>query len=250
VRFSQGNLQYNAAQNDWRFAEHQYDMIGAANANIASDYDGYIDLFGWGTSGYNGKNPWMTSTTQTDYGDGANDIAGTEYDWGVHNAISNGGNEAGKWRTLTKAEWEYIVRGRADDDILFATGSVDGVNGLILLPDDWALPEGATFTPSTQKNLIFSSDGYYNSNEDNFSHNTYTLDQWNTMEQAGAVFLPAVGYRDGTTVSSSDFAHYWSTTQNGIYAAYYMNVSKLSVAPKNQLSRKYGLGVRLVRDTE
>ena len=70
VIFAGGNLQYNAAQNKWRFAEHQYDIIGDAsgsgnitgtkNNGVAyagtitdrSTQDKWIDLFQWGTSGY------------------------------------------------------------------------------------------------------------------------------------------------------------------------------------------------------
>ncbi|MBQ3677498.1 MAG: hypothetical protein II926_09075, partial [Bacteroidales bacterium] len=52
VYFSQANLQYNASSNVWRFAEHQYDIIGEDNSNISKSYNGWIDLFGWGTSGY------------------------------------------------------------------------------------------------------------------------------------------------------------------------------------------------------
>ncbi len=52
VSFSKGNLQYQASTNTWRFAESQTDYIGAANKNISATYDGWIDLFGWGTSGY------------------------------------------------------------------------------------------------------------------------------------------------------------------------------------------------------
>ena len=53
VMFSKGNLQYQANPGTWRFAENQYDVIGADNGNIASDYTGWIDLFGWGTWGSN-----------------------------------------------------------------------------------------------------------------------------------------------------------------------------------------------------
>ena len=49
VTFSKGNLQYHPAKKQWRFAEHQTDYIGDANRNISSTYDGWIDLFGWGT---------------------------------------------------------------------------------------------------------------------------------------------------------------------------------------------------------
>ena len=36
IYFSQGNLQYQASTGTWRFAEHQYDMIGSDNSNISS----------------------------------------------------------------------------------------------------------------------------------------------------------------------------------------------------------------------
>ena len=52
VQFAQGNLQYQASSNTWRFAEHQYDIVGDAtignvyengvksdNTAISSDYD-------------------------------------------------------------------------------------------------------------------------------------------------------------------------------------------------------------------
>ena len=65
VRFSQGNLQYCASSNIWRFAESQWDYVGSQNplhgnpcgtvtgsdnGNISQTYNGWIDLFGWGTS--------------------------------------------------------------------------------------------------------------------------------------------------------------------------------------------------------
>ena len=33
VHFSQGNLQYQASTNTWRFAEHQYDYVGTQTAD-------------------------------------------------------------------------------------------------------------------------------------------------------------------------------------------------------------------------
>ena len=64
VVFSPGNLQYNATegthecadgtnkQGTWRFAPNQYDTIGSANLNKASDYVGWTDLFVYASSGY------------------------------------------------------------------------------------------------------------------------------------------------------------------------------------------------------
>lgn len=63
VRFSRGNLQYQASTGTWRFAENQYDTIGADNTNISATNTGWIDLFGWST----GNNPTNTSTNNGDY---------------------------------------------------------------------------------------------------------------------------------------------------------------------------------------
>ena len=50
VYFSKGNLQYRATTGTWRFAEHQYDIVGKDNNKISETYDGWIDLFGWATT--------------------------------------------------------------------------------------------------------------------------------------------------------------------------------------------------------
>ena len=58
VYFAKGNLQYRASTDTWRFAENQWDTIGSANMNRSSTYDGWIDLFYYGTSGYNNCFPY------------------------------------------------------------------------------------------------------------------------------------------------------------------------------------------------
>ena len=234
VYFSQGNLQYQASTSTWRFAEHQFDMIGDDNAKISESYEGWIDLFGWGTSGYNSKNPYMTSTSYGDYGDGSNDIAGTNYDWGVYNKISNGGNAAGMWRTLTNSEWNYVISNRTDARYLRGTAIVNGVNGLILLPDNWTLPTGVTFTYG----------------EDGWSQNTYSASDWSKMEANGAVFLPAAGYRDGTDVNSvGSNGDYWSSSASDSFYANSLSFYRYDVYTGNY-GRYGGLSVRLVQDVK
>ena len=133
VYFSQGNLQYQASTNTWRFAEHQWDYVLAYYRNSSFKNDFWIDLFGWGTSCYNGKNPYMTST-----------------------------NQAGMWRTLTKSEWNYLISGRAQANRLMGQGRVNNVNGLILLPDSWATetPSSVRFTyaPGNYSTNVYSLD--------------------------------------------------------------------------------------------
>ena len=233
VYFSQGNLQYQASTGTWRFAENQYDIIGDDNANISSTNSGWIDLFGWGTSGYNGKNPYMTSTDYSDYGDGYNDIAGTNYDWGVYNKISNGGNQAGQWRTLTQSEWSYVISNRTDARYLRGTATVNGVKGLILLPDNWTLPTGVTFT--------YGEDGWW--------QNTYSASEWSKMEANGAVFLPAAGSRDGTSgYRVGTYGYYWSSSCNYGYGACGMDFYYDYVSADNFGYRGRGFSVRVVQD--
>ena len=238
VQFSQGNLQYQASTKIWRFAENQYDFVGNDNANISNDYSGWIDLFAWGT----GRNPTLSSTERTDY---------VVYDeWG-NNAISNGGNRTKWWKTLDMFEWKYLFYYRPNADELFGLGSVNGVNGTIILPDDWVKPEGVTFNPSRKKGLADdeeNKDIIYNSNEDNYTHNTYTAAQWKLMESAGAVFLPAAGCRYGIYM---DFVgtggSYWSMTAGGDYKSYYFSYNIFGLSTQSYYDRCIGRSVRLVR---
>ena len=189
VVFSQGNLQYQASTQIWRFAENQYDTIGADNANISSTNTGWIDLFGWGT----GNNPTLATEDYDDYQ--------TFTDWGT-NPISNGGNAANAWRTLTTDEWAYIYRGRSNADNLWGLATVNGVRGFIFLPDNWTTPSGLSFTAKTK----------------NWRSNQYSLDDWSQMETAGAVFLSAEGMREGTTIYSvGSSGLYWSSTPSNDY---------------------------------
>ena len=208
VYFSQGNLQYQASTNTWKFAENQYDYVGSTNGNISSSYSGWIDLFGWGTSGYNhGANcyqPWSTSTSYSDYYAYGNsqynlyDQTG-QADCG-YNPISNGGNTANQWRTLTQSEWNYLFNTRTTiSGIRYAKAIVNDISGVILLPDDW---ETSTYSLNDT-----------DSSSASFSSNTISSTQWTTFEDAGAVFLPAAGYRRGNAVGYvGSRGYYWSAS--------------------------------------
>ena len=227
VRFSMGNLQYRASNNSWRFASAQYSVLGSANDNISSSNSGWIDLFGYGTSGYNGAYPYNSSISGT-YPN--SNISGTQYDWGVHNAISNGGNTVGIWRTLTNSEWSYLLNNRPNASVKRGSGSVNGVYGLIILPDSWTIPSGCTFSPTT--------------------HNTYSLTQWNSMQSAGAVFLPFAGYRSELQTLTSYWSHYWSSTivNASSSQAYFVKVENDGLWRISSEYTAHGNPVRLVVD--
>ncbi|MBO4575187.1 MAG: PEGA domain-containing protein [Bacteroidales bacterium] len=235
VHFSKGNLQYQASTNTWRFAEHQWDRIGKTNKNISSTYSGWIDLFGWGTSGYKGKDPWMTTMIETDYGEGFNDIAGTDYDWGIYITKTNGGGI--NWRTLTKDEWDYLFNKRnTSSGIRYAKAMVYGVRGVILLPDDWDID-----TYNLKKT---------NKRGAGFGRNDISTTDWiNKFEANGAVFLPCAGVRFEKwiplTLINSGF--YWSASLHDNGFAYQLHFDSLGLSANNP---DVGNSVRLVCDVE
>ena len=235
VVFSKGNLQYQPSTRTWRFAENQWDIIGEDNRNISDTYTGWIDLFGFGT----GDAPTKASQEPADYA--------VFTDWGT-NKISNGGNKANEWRTLSADEWEYLFHGRANAERLFGLGMVNGVLGCVVLPDSWKLPAGLVFTPSTTKGLVWTDNHYENPNSGNFYHNTYDLDQWQQMEKAGAVFLPSCGCRIGTvTKSTGNFGFYHSSTI--LYGTYTPSLyfCWIYTVPRNYYNTFNASGVRLVK---
>jgi len=269
VYFSQGNLQYQHQDSVgiWRFAENQYDYIGNANSHISQSYSGWIDLFGWGTSGYNhGGNcyqPWSTSSNSNDYyaygawNKNLSDENGTA-DWGC-NAITNGGNQENQWRTLSKSEWDYVLFDRNTTsgirfakatireqiiDTIFLTDTIlintvfNDVHGIVLLPDNW-------------------SESAYILNDANVSGAPYETNiildnMWQYIEAVGAVFLPAAGDRNGFSniLYPNQMGYYWSTTYCDSQYSYFLSFSNQSVNANDRFYRFFGRSVRLVRNVE
>ena len=216
VYFSQGNLQYigSAETPYWKFADHQWDCLGTTTGQNSADQNVDRDLFGWGTSGYDHGatcyQPWSTSESYSDYfayGSGTNNLFDQtgQADWG-YNDIINGGNIENQWRTLERHEWDYLWWYRPG--IRYAHAQVNDVNGTIIFPDSW---DTTYYKPNN-----------YNSDVANCADNVLTIDQWLGLEQHGAVFLPAAGYRRGTSVNDvGSGAIYWSSTRGDNYAAIY-----------------------------
>ena len=224
VTFSPGNLQYHAANDEWRFAPNQTDYIGEDNANISVTYNGWIDLFGWGT----GNNPTNSTTDYDDYQ--------TFVDWGV-NKIGN--YSPNTWRTLTYDEWDYIIYDRSNASNLNGVAQVNGVNGLILLPDAWQCPSGVTFKSGFHNNY---GTEYY------AAYQSFSASEWSKLEASGAVFLPAAGNRFGSFVGDvQGGGYYWSATEGSSGYAIVLGFGS-DGAGVGLDYRIYGLSVRLVQD--
>ncbi len=254
VVFSPGNLQFcttgshvtaeGTTNGTFRFAEHQYDYLGQANAAVSDTNTGWIDLLTWGSSG------WHVSPCSEKDGDYViESLCGNESyaDWGIYNAIGN--DAPGTWRTLTRDEWDYLVNRRAastvdgTDNARYAEASVCGIKGLILFPDRFERPN--ILAPIVNINC--------NNFGISFDDNVYDADQWALMEDAGAVFLPAAGFRGGTWLSTvGEGGSYWAATCNAdrqAYALLFINgLVNASAECTYDKDRGYGRSVRLVSD--
>ena len=232
VTFSPGNLQYTQPTNTWSFAENQYDYLGEANIAISADLlADKIDLFGWSTSAtYFGV---TFSSDEFDY-------SGSFVDWGTNKI----GNDApNTWRTLTYDEWEYLLNTRPNARILKGVAQVNGVNGLILLPDNWTHPAGVTFKWGFHSGGD-GTENYY------AAYQTITKEQWSKMESAGAVFLPSAVSRTWLHVACLySCGNYWSATASEIEStsAHYLYFDFYE-ASMVYYKRLCGLSVRLVKD--
>lgn len=234
VYFSRGNLVVSHSANvtksagsaeDWDFHAHQYDMLGTNNS-----VEGSCDLFGWST----GSTHFGLSTSRD-----TSDYSGTFVDWGVLFAPHD-------YRTLTAAEWRYLIYSRTNAASKYGVGRIQKgndtyVNGMIFLPDNWTLPAGCTF-----------SSGLGNTRSD-FTKNSYTLSQWSQMEAAGAVFLPAGGYRTGSSFFTNVYytGYYWSSTSTYVGCADNLSFDGLTRQVTGDAAKRfYGRSVRLVMDAQ
>ena len=284
VYFSKGNLQYNPlnthnnAPNQWRFAEHQYDVIGAEylksryfelseyvhdslkNVITMWKYNDWVDLFCYATSGYS-HYPYDPIVFWSTYDDVYNlgDIAGTYDDWGVwlsyknllpSNATSCGRTGTGQWRTLTHNEWHYMIY--RDSCLLFAT--VNNKPGIILLPDLFEEPGNLSVSLKycIGKEL---ADGYGIVLIGNYLENVIGLADWNKMEAAGAVFLPNAGtgslyprLSGGYSFTTRQEFTYWaSTLLNSKFTLLLIDESELYIGKR---APYIPCAVRLVQDVE
>ena len=223
-------MQYLPAIRLWKFANAQYEYLGNANKYLKPTFRNWVDLFGWSANNTTAPFGVSTSTNVADY-------AGDFVDWGTNTIC---GEAPGTWRTLSADEWEYLLKKRKNASDLYGVAQVAGVNGMIILPDDWEEANG----------IVFKS-GLHSSQVDDYSvYQSFTDAQWLAMENAGAVFLPALGYRDGTNVEKCNTSgYYWSNTTSDEKSAYRLYFYSYFLAPNDVHSKYRGRSVRLVHDT-
>ena len=150
-------------------------------------------------------------------------------EWGIH--FDDDGNErqtpaafasySRTWYTLSAYEWDYLLTSRPAAGQLYGAGQIyvvdKYINGVILLPDRWELPQGCAFVSGINN----TDNKYYASAADAAQGPSGS---WEKMEAAGAVFLPAAGSRgglesgDGSNVNlftnGNRYGYYWSSSHS------------------------------------
>ena len=254
ITFARSNLAYFGASNHvhpWRLMEYPWSIIesGPDNSPIILGENEDFSLFAWATSGYADPTrpdwdwtPWKTDNSGSKYGPAIGSGEWTsdsdQWDWAIYNDIYEfGGNTPlSGWRTPTADEWINIFA--RSDTYIFANATVNSVAGMMLFPDGFTLPDGVA--------AIVNINGYMS-----FTANVFSLSQWDRLEAAGVVFLPAAGCSSRGTSQFTQvgtMGYYQSSTAYNSSQAHQMRFSAANGQPANHGYRQSGFSVRLVRD--
>lgn len=279
VVFSKGNLQHrgavnNVASSTWHFADNQYDYYGTENiasyapSNEAAALSTTVDMFCMSLDaeyrdGYSGNVASPHSyglrapASEEDY---AYNLTNGFLDWG---SLVIDGDPAGTWFTMTDDEWNCLFNSRPNARNLRANVVITGVSGhptgastiqgFMLFPDDWTrddIPSGITLNGDGNNNVV----------------NQISVANFKRLEAAGAIFLPAAGYRysepgddypDVITSQNSGYlvGYYWSSTidlnnLDAKYVNYQLTTSSYTfvrTVSSSDGSIHYGMSVRLVK---
>lgn len=230
VRFSKGNLQYigSAIFPYWQFADNQYDYLHTNGQYISSE-TADLDHFSWGTT----SSPFFN---RSQYGPTEGDLSG-EHEWGNINIRYSG---TGEWYTPSKDNWRYLFN-RATK---WGYATVCSVYGIILLPDDFIDPLTNSSNSTSFQN---------NTQKDYWTANIYTSDaDWNAMQLAGAIFLPAAGCTAewGEVKQVQECGLYWSSTVYDSGQAYSLLFYGISKNASYYCGKRGNESVRLIQNAE
>lgn len=299
-RFTRANLQFNTSTKEYLIPEKQTDFTVTSGhrigwTNTTTGNPEYIGLFRWGATGIEDDvwQPWPADYwASVQYYQSAANIHGslpcqtsannatistnstlcpngvaqdTPYDWGM--AYSRQKNDGSHYFTLTSKELISVI-----DDNLAVCGTVDGIEGLVILPYDNVDDAKTAITAAGGKyNANLSklpktpaNDGtnYGSSDRSKFAWTYLTL-TYDQLTALNGVFLPAAGMNNPSTGSnpkmvSSDYkgkCYYWTSTPTTTPNAVHLYVTGESTVSNRTFKvygygKGYGLSVRLVKEVK
>ena len=222
VILASGNLQYHPANNEWRIGE-PLDVRAEDNRNISPDYNGWIDLFGWGTSGkIEGLPVTQWSNDVLLYSPNGENLSG-DFDWGSNNLKDERYGVEGPWRTLTQDEWEYLI-----DRHLVGFAYYQYTYFMYIYPSKYFFTDGST---SILNNIKPCPE--------------YTTDQWENLMREGCAIIPLGGYR----VEKDAIMSFTSSGGKTIYVgSYWTSTCYWSISQSSETNKYAGEVVYLCTD--
>ena len=237
VVFAHGNIVYDKGR--FKIHKEQYNTLSVNDVSVGGTFDNFC----WATSGWSNGNtyyqPYATEhTNQSNKGYGYGPYNGKSYAQSIH-PDKNGSNpyrfsdwgryrfdmdtygqtnDGRYWRLMGDGEWATLFnRKDSQNRYLWGYAKIEGINGCILLPDDW----------SEDIDFVYGST--------NFTSNVLTRTEWEYLEDSGAVFLPFNG----------EEGRYWGAKHSNSDKAgcFVMNTKQHSISPTLRYERCY---VRLV----
>lgn len=245
VFFSKGNLwcdtDTNPEAGNFHFEDNQYDTTPKTNTDRD---DKHISHFMWCSSAAD-----AVKSNYSETGKSADDILFT-------NVAGFTVNAAGNWYAPSRDEMCYLLMSRKASTVGGKTnaryfsgridrGSENFVNGLFVIPDVFTWPESEL--PNAPKGI--------NEYRYNYTDNTYSVSEFAVLQQAGIVFLPCAGKRDGDLGYSSvnyvnNSGYYWYSTLNNADKAGHLGFSVSgSVLEEMANDRGQAYSIRLVTDS-
>ncbi len=233
VNFAKGGMEYNRSLDLFQTGSNQWETVNGKNKYISDPTNiNWINFFGWGTG-----NDLMKYDSLASYP--------VFNDWGLRE-IRNTSCEPGTLRTMSADEWDYIINGRPDAADKRTVGCIiqlveepdtAALNVIILLPDEFVMPEGLKMDMHTT----------------NYRANAYWPEEWEMLENNGAVLIPLTGYRKGDKLFDLDsdgialVSHLWTSTPDGDNNAKSVRIDKNGWTFES-MPRCCGMYVRLVKD--
>ena len=267
ARFTPGNLQYigsKAGKEHWQLAPSQYSYLGSSNAKPANadtgvTFTGDLDLFGWGDV----NAPFHGSTDNGEYLGGhaspaANQVLTDDHNWATkfngseklyidYNAapqVEYSKASGKKYYVLNQTEWKYLFDNQYWGYATVELENGSKVQGIAVLPSDIATDDAAAaIIPAWRKS---SANAYHSTNTSNASRYTENALSQADLDAAGALFLPAAGNRNGTSIFYVGAnGYYWSSVSQSATSAYYVGFYATYFNPQLYTTRYYGFSVRL-----
>lgn len=240
----------------WLFSIGEGVKVEIAPGNLAEDGKSFVKqqwmiggMFFWGSNVPIEKTEKIYDYANHKETEAINDCKKFR-DWGE--------NIGESWRTPTIDEWYYLFNKRNDAQCLHSIGCINGIYGIIILPDKWELPEDCSFYGMpTYKYIddkryrvddLSGREGLANEywDIDLWCNNSYSIEMWIKMESAGAVFLPMYKHEKGFYEAS-----YWSSTplkDEFIWRqSLFFSFDALNGLYSNAAGRNCGMSVRLIR---